>query len=283
MRLLGDNLPDSYVYQLTREADGTVRFLHLSAGVEDFHGVKVDDVLRDASLLRRQIAREQVPVLQAAEGGQPPEPDGLHDGIAHALRRWTVAMDAGVLPPRRTSGGQVVWDGVGTDITARKQAEAASRAADQRLAESERQYRELVELANSIILRWTSEGIITFLNEFGLRFFGYSATEILGRHVMDTIVPPTESDGRDLRQLMEQICANPKAFEQNVNENMLRSGDRVWIAWTNKIVLDVDGNVAEILSVRHGHYRAQKGRGGDPAASRGLAALCGRFGGASRG
>ena len=28
-----------------------------------------------------------------------------------------------------------------------------------------------------------------------------------------------------------------------------RSGDRVWIAWTNKIVLDVHGNVAEILSV----------------------------------
>ena len=27
------------------------------------------------------------------------------------------------------------------------------------------------------------------------------------------------------------------------------SGDRVWIAWTNKIVLDVQGNVAEILSV----------------------------------
>ena len=100
LRLLGDNLPDSYVYQLTREADGTARFLYLSAGVEKLHGVKVDDVLRDASLLRRQIAREQVPVLQAAEECQPPEPDGLHDGIAHALRRWTVAMDAGVLPPQ---------------------------------------------------------------------------------------------------------------------------------------------------------------------------------------
>ncbi len=249
LRLLGDNLPDSYVYQLTREADGTVRFLHLSAGVEKLHGVKVDDVLRDASLLRRQIAREQVPVLQAAEEASLRNLTDftmeLRMRCADGQWRWMQVCSR----PRRTSGGQVVWDGVGTDITARKQAEAASRAADQRLAESERQYRELVELANSIILRWTSEGIITFLNEFGLRFFGYSATEILGRHVMDTIVPPTESDGRDLRQLMEQICANPKAFEQNVNENMLRSGDRVWIAWTNKIVLDVDGNVAEILSV----------------------------------
>jgi PAS domain-containing protein len=37
----------------------------------------------------------------------------------------------------------------------------------------------LVEHANSIILRWNAEGRITFLNEFGQRFFGHSAEEIL--------------------------------------------------------------------------------------------------------
>ena len=36
--------------------------------------------------------------------------------------------------PRRASDGRVLWDGVATDITARKQAEAASQAAEQRLA-----------------------------------------------------------------------------------------------------------------------------------------------------
>ena len=66
---------------------------------------------------------------------------------------------------------------------------------------------------------------------------------------MGTIVPATESDGRDLRRLMDQICADPAAFEQNVNENMRRNGERVWIAWTNRIVLDEQGQVAEILSI----------------------------------
>ena len=106
------------------------------------------------------------------------------------------------------------------------------------LAESERKYRELVEHANSIILRWNSDGRITFLNEFGQRFFGYSAEEIIGRHVMGTIVPPTESGGRDLGTLMDEICAAPEAFEQNINENIRRNGERVWIAWTNRIVRD---------------------------------------------
>ena len=123
------------------------------------------------------------------------------------------------------------------------------RRAKEHLAKSERKYRELVELANSIILRWDSEGRITFLNDFGQRFFGYPSAEILGRHVLGTIVPGTESTGRDLQRLMERICANPQAFEQNVNENVRRNGDRVWIAWTNRIVRDGQGQVVEILSV----------------------------------
>jgi PAS domain S-box-containing protein len=138
--------------------------------------------------------------------------------------------------------GQACLIGVGIDISARRRAEG-------RLAESERKYRELVEHANSIILRWSAAGGITFLNEFGLSFFGYSAAEIVGRLVTDTIVPASESSGRDLGRLIADICATPEAFEQSVNENVRRNGERVWIAWTNRIVRDGKGEVLEILSI----------------------------------
>ena len=76
----------------------------------------------------------------------------------------------------------------------------------------ELKYRELVELANSIILRWTRDGRIIFLNEFGLRFFGYTAGEIIGRRVVDTIVPATNAEGSDLAKLMDRITADPTSF-----------------------------------------------------------------------
>lgn len=128
------------------------------------------------------------------------------------------------------------------DVTEQKHIEEALR-------DSERKYRELVMLANSIILRWTRDGHIVFMNEFGQRFFGYTESELLGRHVVGTIVPETGSAGGDLHQLMEEITANPRMFDRNINENMRSSGESVWIDWTNKIILDDQGQVKEILSI----------------------------------
>jgi PAS domain S-box-containing protein len=139
-------------------------------------------------------------------------------------------------------GEEVLLQAIVRDITERKRIEKA-------LLASERDYRELVMLANSIILRWSPEGRITFLNEFGLQFFGYNREEILGRHVLGTIVAERESSGRGLRPLMERICADPQKFERNINENMRRNGDRVWIDWTNRVVLDEQGRIREILSI----------------------------------
>jgi PAS domain S-box-containing protein len=144
-----------------------------------------------------------------------------------------------------------LWDGPGgtlqhiamiDDITERKKAE-------ERLVESELKYRVLVEHANSIILRSTARGQIIFLNEFGQRFFGYAEQEILGSHVIGTIVPPDGESTAELRRMMEQIGAEPGAFEQRISENMCRDGRRVWISWANRIDRDAEGRVIEILSV----------------------------------
>ena len=155
---------------------------------------------------------------------------------------------SGVTIPYLFTGRRIELDGVpclvgmGIDIADRT-------AVARRLAESEQKYRDLVERANSIILRWTPEGRVTFLNEFGQRFFGFSEAEIIGRDVIGTIVPPTESGGRDLAKLMAAVRSDPAAFEQNVNENIRRDGQRVSIAWTNRVERDERGEVTTILSV----------------------------------
>ena len=129
-----------------------------------------------------------------------------------------------------------------TDITERRKTEEALR-------KNEAKYRELVENANSIILRRDPEGRITFFNEFAQRFFGFREEEILGRNVVGTIVPEKESSGRDLAQMIRDISRHPERYATNENENVLRNGKRVWVAWTNKPILDPDGKLVEILCI----------------------------------
>ncbi|MDZ8065435.1 MAG: PAS domain S-box protein [Nostoc sp. DedQUE08] len=128
------------------------------------------------------------------------------------------------------------------DITARKRTEEALR-------QSEAQYRDLVQTANCIILRWDGNGDIIFLNDYGQRLFGFDSDEITGSNVIGTIVPETETSGRDLQTLMVDICQQPENYLFNENENLCKNGDRVWIVWANKPILDAQGNLIEILSV----------------------------------
>lgn len=123
------------------------------------------------------------------------------------------------------------------------------KAAQTALALSEHEYRELVESANSIILRMDREGRITFFNSFAQRFFGYSEEEILGKTVFETIVPLKDSTGRDLSSLIRAIVETPDAYTINENENVRKDGQRVWVAWTNRLVMDDEGRPSEILSI----------------------------------
>ncbi len=127
--------------------------------------------------------------------------------------------------------------------------ETAHKRAVEALRGSEARYRELVQNANSIILRMDAQGHITFFNEFAQSFFGYAEDEILGQNVVGTIVPRTESSGRDLAAMIENVRQRPERYTSNENENIRRNGERVWVAWTNKATFDDEGHIAEILCI----------------------------------
>jgi len=129
----------------------------------------------------------------------------------------------------------------GREITLRKKLQDA-------LQKSEKDYRDLVESAGSIIIRWTPDGKITFFNKFALSFFGYDKDEIIGRSV-NLLIPKTDSQGLDLSHLVDDILNHPDEYENHENENILKSGKHVWIQWTNKCILDEAGCVREVLAI----------------------------------
>ncbi len=122
---------------------------------------------------------------------------------------------------------------------------------DEALRQSEKKYRELVEKANTIILKMDGNGRVTYFNEYAESFFGFSEREILGRSVVGTIVPETESSGRDLKDMIARLTENPSIFAININENIRKNGERVWISWSNQKLADDGAAYQGVLSVGH--------------------------------
>ena len=114
------------------------------------------------------------------------------------------------------------------------------KRAEEAVQESEARYRELVENANSIIFRMNTKGEVIFFNEFAQQFFGYAEEEIVGKSVIGTIVPKTDTSGQDLAAMITDILSNPERYASNENENIRRNGERVWVAWTNKAIFNED-------------------------------------------
>ncbi len=122
------------------------------------------------------------------------------------------------------------------DVTERREAVQALEASEER-------YRELVESSNSVILQMDDKGNILYINQFAENFFGFQPDEIMGKNVVGTIVPPQDSEGRDLAAMIQNIARAPEQYTSNINENMTKDGRRVWISWTNRVLAAETGEV----------------------------------------
>jgi len=172
----------------------------------------------------------------------------MDDGEAHEAIRNVLADNEArnyriLSSPLKDKAGKIIAAiEMVEDITDQKKVREA-------LQRSEFKYRELVQNANSIILRMDSQGNVTFFNEFAQQFFGYTEDEILGRNVVGSIVPKTDSELQNLATMIRDIGLNPEEHANNENENMRKDGGRIWVSWTNKAIYDEDGNILEILCV----------------------------------
>ena len=228
LRLLGDNLPDSAVYQYVHECDGSARFVHISAGIERLNGVSVADVLGDAGALHRQIPTEYIERLVEAEASSQRDlsdfdmelPMRRPDGDVRWMRLHS--------RPRRLPDGRTVWDGVQTDVTESKRAVEALRLSEEKFA---------VAFANNpaaIALTRLDNGVFLEVNDTWLAMNGYCREEVIGHSARDFPIWPTPED----RTRFVQELREKGPLHGREQEFLRRSGD-VFVAQLSAQILTV--------------------------------------------
>lgn len=146
LRLVGDNLPNSYIYQYIHDDDSKRKFIQVSAGVERVHGVSCLEVLQDADVLIRQVDPEQLPFLWTKENISKDNMSDFYIKL-RLLRpdgewRWLQLRSH----PRKRPDGQVFWDGVATDITDEKKVEEELEAARNEAVKGKRYLEVIMEV-----------------------------------------------------------------------------------------------------------------------------------------
>ena len=114
---------------------------------------------------------------------------------------------------------------------------------------STEQYRNLIEHAGSIIMRWNKDLRYTFVNSYALELFGFAEDELIGKPLIGTTHRKKDKAGKNIAGMLEDILLHPDIYRSNENEVVTRHGEWRWIQWSNKPIYNAEGEVKEILSI----------------------------------
>ncbi|MFX0185943.1 MAG: PAS domain S-box protein, partial [Candidatus Hodarchaeota archaeon] len=125
-----------------------------------------------------------------------------------------------------TFGGKNYLVGVFRDVTERKQAE-------ERLQESEKKFRELVENINEVLYEIDKNGVVKYVSSPIESILEYKPSEITGRSFLDLVHP--EDKQRTLTGVQNVMSG---LFKPNEYRILTKSGDLRWILTSSKPVFE---------------------------------------------
>ena len=141
--------------------------------------------------------------------------------------------------PLLDGNGQVVeFQAIGQDISERKAIEEA-------LIQSEARYRSIVNDQTDPICRFGEDGILTFVNDAGCRYFGRSREELIGRSLVG-LVPDADRERIDRHYRELALRGGVDVYE---HQRVAPSGELRWYLWTDRCFKDRDGRVLEFQTV----------------------------------
>ena len=114
------------------------------------------------------------------------------------------------------------------------------------MRKSEERYRNLVDDALTVIIKWNARGEITFWNEYAERVFGYPREDVLGRTVIGTILPDGPYAGKYLEDVTHALFNQTNGPLQRHHDNLRRDGTTIHMSWTYRPILSDDKSLLEV-------------------------------------
>ena len=223
------------------DLEGRAFFLNRAA--REFFGVREGEQPKPRDVRNYlDMTAEQSDEIQNAIFG-----DGLWQGelIVRAPNGESRPASIVVVSHRDERGDVQYFSAVTRDITERVAIEDALRERDERLRDSEAQYRTIVDTQTDLVCRYRPDTTLTFVNPAFCAFYGGTSDEWLGRQLIDVF--PVDDRAGELARL---ASFHPDAPVQTQRDWEPRhDGEVRWYEWTDTATFDDHGQTIEFQSV----------------------------------
>ncbi|MEC4890266.1 MAG: PAS domain S-box protein [Nitrospira sp.] len=227
------------VYEFQIDAAGRRAFPFMSQGITELIGLSPDECMADADAAFQRILPEALPAVEASisqslESLSP----WLHEFPATTPSGETKWL-RGHSVPTRDSDGTTRWQGVLTDITARKQAEEALRASEERFRAA--YYNAAIGMSICDL-----DGRLQEVNQALCHILGYSKQELLAKDFQSLTHPKDLPGNMDrIRRLLAGLDAH-QVFEKRY---VRKDGGIVWAQVGLSVIRDHNNAPSHLLAM----------------------------------
>lgn len=203
---------------LRSHPDGRFNLLYASQAFEEVFGLSLTDLNKHADAIILSVHPADIQKILAQLGEMVATLQPIHFEFRYQHPHKGEIWLENRAQPVQEADGSVVWYGVTSDITERKQTE-------EKLRESEKRFSTIFQINPvGIVLTQPEDGLILNVNDTFLKLFGYQREECIGSTTTKLQVYPEPQDRtRLIARLMEQ--------EHLLNEEVKfrrKSGQIVW-------------------------------------------------------
>ena len=232
LRNLTDAIPGA-VYQFRLSPEGEFSMPFVSQGIQELAGISPEHAINDIQVIWDLIFPEDWELLQQsiAISAQTLEPWDFEFRIqtANEKIKWVLGKSI----PHQEESGAIIWNGILTDISDRKQASGL-------LEKSEQRFRNLFESTPKISVQgYNRERQVIYWNDASEHLYGYTKAEAIGQQLEDLVIPLEMRQG--LIDAIQNWLINGQLIPADELNLIRKDGSRVTVYSSHLMLTNTEG------------------------------------------
>ena len=232
LRNLTDAIPGA-VYQFRLSPEGQFSMPFVSQGIQELAEISPEHCINDIQVVWELIFPEDWESLQQsiAISAQTLEPWDFEFRIqtANEKIKWVLGKSI----PHQEESGTIIWNGILTDISDRKQAAVL-------LEKSEQRFRNLFESTPTISVQgYNHQRQAIYWNDTSEDLYGYTKAEAIGQQLEDLIIPPEMRQG--VIDAIQNWLINGQPIPADELNLMRKDGSRVAVYSSHVMLRNTEG------------------------------------------